>query len=197
MDIVLASNNPGKIGEFQAMLADRDICVRPQSEFAVPPVEETGTTFVENAIIKARHASRHARLPAFADDSGISADALDGAPGVHSARYAGARASDLQNLQKLLADMHAVPVARRQCRFICVIAYLTQADDPCPLIATGVWEGLLLDAPRGTHGFGYDPIFYVSDHDCASAELEPAIKNRISHRGQALNAFFTSFQSAL
>ena len=197
MDIVLASNNLGKIGEFQAMLTHRDICVRPQSEFAVPPVEETGTTFVENAIIKARHASRHARLPAFADDSGISVDALDGAPGVHSARYAGAVASDEQNLQKLLADMHAVPAARRHCRFICVIAYLTQAHDPCPLIATGVWEGLLLDAPRGTRGFGYDPIFYVSDHDCASAELEPAIKNRISHRGQALNAFITSFESAL
>ena len=194
MDIVLASNNPGKIGELQAMLAGHDVRIRPQSEFRVPAVDETGTTFVENAIIKARHAASHAALPAIADDSGISVDALGGAPGVRSSRYAAAGASDEQNLQKLLADMQAIPAARRSCRFVCVIAYLEQAHDPLPLIATGVWEGTLLEAPRGANGFGYDPIFYVPDHGCASAELDPAIKNRISHRGQALNALLASFR---
>ncbi len=193
MDIVLASNNRGKIGELQVMLADYDVCIRPQSEFGVPAIEETGTTFVENAIIKARHASGYARLPAIADDSGISVDALDGAPGVRSARYAAVGASDDQNLHKLLADMRGVPTANRSCRFVCVIAYLEQAHDPLPRIATGVWEGTLLEAPRGKNGFGYDPIFYVPEQDCASAELEPAVKNRISHRGQALKAFLASF----
>ena len=194
MDVVLASNNPGKIGEMRAMLEDHDVRVRPQSEFGVPAIDETGTTFVENAIIKARHAASHARLPAIADDSGISVDALGGAPGVRSARYAAPRASDEQNLQKLLADMQAVPTAQRSCRFVCVIAYLQRAHDPLPLIATGIWEGMLLEAPRGANGFGYDPIFYVRDHGCASAELDPAIKNRISHRGQALNALLASFR---
>lgn len=194
MDVVLASNNPGKIGEMRAMLEDHDVRVRPQSEFGVPAIDETGTTFVENAIIKARHAASHARLPAIADDSGISVDALGGAPGVRSARYAAPGASDEQNLQKLLADMQAVPTAQRSCRFVCVIAYLQRAHDPLPLIATGIWEGMLLEAPRGANGFGYDPIFYVRDHGCASAELDPAIKNRISHRGQALNALLASFR---
>ncbi|MCZ6895048.1 MAG: RdgB/HAM1 family non-canonical purine NTP pyrophosphatase [Gammaproteobacteria bacterium] len=196
MDIVLASANPGKIREFKAMMEGLEVQVYLQSEFEIPPVDETGTTFVENAIIKARHAAKLARLPAIADDSGLSVDALNGAPGVYSARYAGPGASDEANLKKLLTDVESVPVAERSCRFICVIAYLKSADDPLPVIATGVWEGSLLRSPRGSNGFGYDPIFYVPDRDCASAELDPTTKNRISHRAQALNALLASFRPA-
>ena len=196
MDIVLASANPGKIRELKAIMEGLAVRVHPQSEFEIPPVDETGTTFVENAIIKARHAAKHARLPAIADDSGLSVDALNGAPGVYSARYAGPGASDEANLKKLLTDVESVPAAERSCRFMCVIAYLKSADDPLPVIATGVWEGFLLRSPRGRNGFGYDPIFYVPDRDCASAELDPTTKNRISHRAQALNALLASFRPA-
>lgn len=196
MDIVLASANPGKIRELKAIMEGLAVRVHPQSEFEIPPVDETGTTFVENAIIKARHAAKHARLPAIADDSGLSVDALNGAPGVYSARYAGIGASDDANLRKLLADVESVPDRERSCRFICVIAYFKSADDPLPQIATGVWEGFLLKSPRGSNGFGYDPIFYIPDRDCASAELDPTSKNRISHRSQALNALLALFRPA-
>ncbi len=187
MEVVLASGNVGKLREFAAILDGRHITVRPQTEFDVPSVAETGTTFVENAIIKARHAARCTSLPAVADDSGIIVDALDGAPGVLSARYAGAGATDTANLEKLLQAMRDVPDPARACRFVCVIALLRHAGDPLPLIATGVWEGTLMRKPRGTNGFGYDPIFYVPDHGCASAELEHRTKNRISHRARALH----------
>jgi XTP/dITP diphosphohydrolase len=157
-----------------------------QSEFDVPQALENGLSFVENAIIKARNAAVHSGLPALADDSGIALDALGGAPGIYSARYAGAAADDAENLDKLLADTAHLSGDKRGCRFICVAVFLRQADDPVPVICQGVWEGRLLYEPRGDNGFGYDPIFWVPDHDCASAELPPAVKNAISHRAQAL-----------
>ncbi|HLF96759.1 MAG TPA: RdgB/HAM1 family non-canonical purine NTP pyrophosphatase, partial [Methylococcaceae bacterium] len=187
-DIVLASGNAGKIREIQALLAGRDIRIVPQSAFGIPDAEETGLTFIENAILKARHAARLSGLPAIADDSGLEVDALDGAPGVYSARYAGAGADDAANNAKLLEALRDVPEQRRAARFRCVMAYLRHADDPSPLIAEGVWEGRILTAPRGENGFGYDPLFFVPGEGCASAELPPDTKNRLSHRGQALHA---------
>jgi XTP/dITP diphosphohydrolase len=184
--IVLASNNPGKVREFGQLLADLHLQVLPQSGFGVPEVEETGLTFVENAILKARNAAHHARLPAIADDSGLEVDALNGAPGIYSARYAGSGAGDRANLEKLLADLKDVPEAQRRARFQCVLVYLRHEFDPTPLICQGTWEGRLLFEARGTHGFGYDPIFYVPTHRCTSAELPPEVKNQLSHRGQAL-----------
>ena len=188
MDVVLASGNAGKLREFAQMLAGLDLQIRPQSAFAVPPVVETGTTFVENAIIKARHASRHTRLPAIADDSGLMVAGLGGAPGVYSARYAGDNASDEDNRRRLLTVTHALDDSARACRFICVLAFLRSADDPLPLLATGVWEGQLARVPRGANGFGYDPLFLVAAHQCTAAELTSAVKNQLSHRGQALRA---------
>jgi len=184
--IVLASNNPGKVREFNALLAGHHTEVVPQSQFQVPDVEETGLTFVENAILKARNAALHTGLAAIADDSGIEVDALNGAPGIYSARYAGKGASDQANLEKLLLDLADVPEAERTARFQCLMVYMRHANDPTPLICQGTWEGRILFAPRGTQGFGYDPVFFVPTHDCASAELPPEVKNVLSHRGQAL-----------
>jgi XTP/dITP diphosphohydrolase len=182
--IVLASGNAGKIRVIQAILQNDRIL--PQSQFNVVEPEETGSTFVENAIIKARNASEHCQLAAIADDSGLVVDALHGAPGVISARYAGVGASDQANLEKLLLEMQGVPIEQRSARFICVMVYLRHADDPTPIIAQGVWEGRIMQAPAGDNGFGYDPIFWVDDYQCASAQLSPDIKNQLSHRGQAL-----------
>jgi len=182
--IVLASGNAGKIREIQAILQNRRIV--PQSQFAVPEADETGSTFVENAIIKARNAALHSKLPAIADDSGLVVDALDGAPGVISARYAGIGASDQANLDKLLLTMQNVPAERRSARFVCVMVYLRRADDPIPVIAQGVWEGSILTEAVGTNGFGYDPVFWVEAYRCSSAQLAPELKNSLSHRGQAL-----------
>jgi len=184
--VVLASGNAGKVREFNQLLAGAHIEVVPQSSFGVPEAEETGLTFVENAILKARNAARHTGLPAVADDSGIEVDALNGAPGIYSARYAGPGASDEENLYKLLAALEGLPDERRGARFQCVIAYLRHAEDPTPLICQGTWEGRILAAPRGANGFGYDPVFYVPDEGVSSAELAPETKNRLSHRGQAL-----------
>jgi len=184
--IVLASGNPGKIREIQAILQNDKIL--PQSQFDVAEPEETGFTFIENAIIKARNAAAHCRLPAIADDSGIVVDALNGAPGVISARYAGAGAGDRANLEKLLAEMRDVPDALRSARFICVMVYLRHAADPTPLIAQGAWEGRILHAAVGENGFGYDPIFWLDQFQCSSAQLPPDTKNAVSHRGQALRA---------
>lgn len=184
--IVLASNNPGKVREISQLLADARIRVVPQSDYGVPDVEETGLTFVENAILKARHAARHSGLAAIADDSGLEVDALAGAPGIYSARYAGIGASDHANLMKLLADLEGVAESERTARFQCILVYLRHPADPTPLICQGTWEGMILTAPRGVHGFGYDPIFWVPTHGCSSAELDPATKNQLSHRGQAL-----------
>jgi XTP/dITP diphosphohydrolase len=184
--IVLASSNPGKVREFNQLLHGSDLEVLPQSDFAVEEIEETGLTFVENAILKARNAAAHTGLPAIADDSGLEVDALDGAPGIYSARYAGVGASDQENLEKLLRDIEDVPDAQRGARFQCLMVYLRHAKDPTPQIFQGTWEGNILHAPQGSNGFGYDPIFYVVEQNCSSAQLAPAVKNSLSHRGQAL-----------
>jgi len=184
--ILLASNNPGKVREIQAILANDDMEIVPQSAFQVPDVEEAGLTFVENAILKARHASKLSGLPAIADDSGLEVDALGGAPGVLSARYAGPGASDAENNAKLLRELENIPDAGRTARFRCVMVFLRHAEDPSPLIGQGAWEGVILRQPRGEKGFGYDPLFFVPEKGCASAELAPDEKNRLSHRGRAL-----------
>ena len=185
-EIVLASNNPGKVREINQLLASPGLRVRPQSDYDVSEAEETGLTFVENAILKARHAARHTARAAIADDSGIEVDALDGAPGIYSARYAGSGASDQANLDKLLQELRDVPEAQRTARFQCLMVYLEHAADPTPVICQGTWEGRILFQPRGDNGFGYDPVFYVPTHACSAAELSPEVKNSLSHRGQAL-----------
>jgi XTP/dITP diphosphohydrolase len=184
--IVLASNNRGKIREFNELLTDLEIEVHPQGEFGVPEVEETGLTFVENAILKARHASLHTGLPAIADDSGIEVDALNGAPGIYSARYAGAGAGDAANVEKLLEALQEVPEAERAARFQCLLVYMRHGSDPTPIICQGTWEGRILFEPVGENGFGYDPVFHVPTHICSAAELPADVKNALSHRGQAL-----------
>ncbi len=184
--IVLASNNPGKVREFNALLAGYNLEVVPQSQFGVADAEETGLTFVENALIKARNAAQHTGLAAIADDSGIEVDALNGAPGIYSARYAGVGASDRANLEKLLVDLKAVAEMQRTARFQCLMVYLRHANDPTPIIIQSAWEGRILTAPRGNGGIGYDPIFFVPTHNCSSAELPPDLKLALSHRGQAV-----------
>ena len=184
--IVLASNNAGKVREINQLLLDERIRVIPQGEFQVPEAEETGLSFVENAILKARNAAQHSGLAAIADDSGIEVDALRGAPGIYSARYAGQGASDRENLERLLADLANVPEAERTARFQCLMVYMRHATDPTPLICQGTWEGRVLFAPRGENGFGYDPVFFVPTHDRSAAELDSETKNSLSHRGQAL-----------
>lgn len=182
--IVLASGNTGKIKEIQSILKGQ--LILPQSKFNVEEAEETGSTFVENAIIKARNAALHCDLPAISDDSGLVVDALNGAPGVISARYAGEYASDQENLIKLLLELKGIPTEQRKARFVCVIVFMRSATDPFPVIAQGVWEGEILSEAVGDNGFGYDPVFWVPSQQKSSAELTPAIKNSISHRGKAL-----------
>ena len=194
--IVLASNNAGKVREIGQLLSAQDIEVLPQSEFGIPEADETGLTFVENAILKARHAAHLASLPAVADDSGIEVDALNGAPGIYSARFAGIGASDNENLQKLLEELKDVPEAERTARFQCLMVYMRHDNDPTPIICQGTWEGRILIEPRGSGGFGYDPVFYVPTHDCASAELSPEEKNRLSHRGQAIRQLVAALKQA-
>jgi XTP/dITP diphosphohydrolase len=192
--IVLASGNSGKLREIQAVLDEQRFTLIKQSEYDVPDVPETGTTFVENAIIKARHASKLTKLPALADDSGIEVDALHGAPGVYSARYSGTHGADDANNTKLLQEMKNVAENQRTARFQCVIVFMRHADDPMPLICEGTWEGKILHDVSGPNGFGYDPLFYVPTHDCSSAELDPHEKNRISHRAQALQKLITQLK---
>jgi XTP/dITP diphosphohydrolase len=184
--IVLASNNAGKLREINELLSAERIRVIPQGELGVSEAEETGLSFVENALLKARNAAAHSGLAAIADDSGIEVDALKGAPGIYSARYAGAGASDAANVDRLLADLRDVPEAERTARFQCLMVYMRHAQDPTPVICQGTWEGRILFAPRGENGFGYDPVFYVPDTGRSAAELPSATKNRLSHRGQAL-----------
>ena len=184
--IVLASNNQGKVREIGQILAGLQLEVVPQSTFNIEDADETGLTFVENAIIKARHASVEAGAPAIADDSGLEVDALNGAPGIYSARFAGEGASDEQNLQKLLSELKDIPVEQRTARFQCLMVYMRHAQDPTPIICQGTWEGLITLAPKGENGFGYDPVFFVPTHKCTSAQLAPEVKNQLSHRGQAL-----------
>ena len=192
--IVLASSNQGKIREIQAILEGAEIL--PQSQFGVQEAEETGSTFVENAIIKARNAARYSNLPAIADDSGLVVDALQGAPGVISARYAGIGASDQANWQKLLQALAGVPENQRTARFICVMVYLRHAEDPLPVIAQGVWEGSILTQALGENGFGYDPVFWLKDLACSSAQMDPAQKNLLSHRAKALRELQTQLRIA-
>ena len=193
--MVLASNNPGKVREFSALLKEFDVEVLPQSAFGVPEAEETGLTFVENAIIKARNAAEHTGLPALADDSGLEVDALNGAPGIYSARYAGVGAGDEANNMKLLEALANVPDGERTARYVALIVLMKHAGDPTPLICDGTWEGELLREPRGEGGFGYDPLFWVPDHGCSSAELPPEEKNRISHRGIALRKLLDALRA--
>jgi len=194
--IVLASSNPGKVREINHMLAGLHLSVVPQSDFEVTEAEETGLTFVENAILKARNAARFTQLAAIADDSGLEVDALHGAPGIYSARYAGAGAGDEANLLKLLADIRNVPDEKRGARFQCVLVYLRHEHDPTPIICQGAWEGRLLHAPMGDNGFGYDPIFFVPTHNCSSAQLPSETKNALSHRGQALRQLVATLGTA-
>jgi len=184
--LILASSNQGKLKEMSQILTPLGLEIVTQSEFSVKDVEETGLSFVENAILKARHATSNSNLPAVADDSGIEVDMLNGAPGIYSARFAGDNASDEDNLQLLIDKVKESGLYEPRARYQCIIVYMRHADDPTPIIAQGTWEGVLLTESRGTNGFGYDPIFYVPTHQCTSAELQPEEKNRISHRGQAL-----------
>lgn len=184
--IVLASGNAGKIRELTELLGPIGLEVVPQSRWQVEECEETGLTFVENAILKARNAAHHTGLPALADDSGIEVDHLQGQPGIYSARYSGPEGDDRRNNEKLLAALQDVPPQRRTARFRCVMAFLAHADDPSPILAEGTWEGLVASEPSGSGGFGYDPIFYLPEFGCTSAELPGAEKNRLSHRGQAV-----------
>lgn len=188
MKLVLASGNRGKLAEFRALLGDSGIEFASQGEFGIGEVDETASTFVENALLKARHAARLTGLPALGDDSGLCVDALGGAPGLRSARYAGNGANAGANNAKLLAALEGLPVAQRSARFYCVLVVLRHADDPQPLIAEGEWHGRILAAPRGAGGFGYDPVFFDPGHGLSAAELEPAVKNRVSHRGRAIAA---------
>ena len=186
MKLGLASGNAGKLVEIREVLADLSVTLISQAELGVDDAEETGATFVENAILKARHAARLTGLPALGDDSGLCVDALDGAPGLLSARYAGSHGDSAGNISKLLDVLKDVPEARRTAHFFCVIVLLRHAEDPAPLIAEGRWHGRILHAPQGNGGFGYDPIFFDPQRNASAAELESAVKNRISHRGQAL-----------
>lgn len=185
MKMVLASSNGGKLAELRDKLGDA-YELHAQSEFGVTDVDETGLSFVENAILKARHAAQATGMPALGDDSGLCVDALDGAPGLYSARYAGTHGNSEANIDKLLRELDGVEEDRRSARFICVLALVRHANDPQPLIAEGVWEGRILHARNGANGFGYDPVFFSPAHGCSAAELEAAVKNRDSHRGIAL-----------
>jgi XTP/dITP diphosphohydrolase len=186
MKIVLATSNPGKVRELSRLLEGTGIEVMPQSDFGVADAHESGLSFVENAILKARNAAAHTGLPAMADDSGIEVDALNGAPGIYSARYAGPECDDAANNRKLLEALRDVPEAGRTARFHCVIAYLRHGEDPAPIITEGVLEGRVALSPRGEGGFGYDVIFELPGRGVTTAEIDPEEKNRISHRGQAL-----------
>lgn len=189
MQYAIASGNAGKIREFEQVLSAGNYELIPQSQFNIESCAETGLTFVENAILKARHAAQHSGLAAIADDSGLIVDALHGAPGLYSARYAGEQATHADNIAKLLDELAVVDDNQRQARFCTVIVVLQHAADPLPRIYQGLWEGTILREPRGEGGFGYDPIFYVPTHNCSAAELDPRVKNSISHRGQALQLF--------
>jgi guanylate kinase len=197
MKTVLASGNAGKLKELRAILAPLGLELIAQSALGIDSPPETGSTFLENALIKARHAARQSGLPALADDSGIEVDALDGWPGVRSARFAGEGASDADNLHKLLAELHDVPMEFRQARYHCVIAFVRRHDDPEPIVAHGTWEGRIALEPRGSGGFGYDPIFLPADAHCTAAELDPTVKNEVSHRAQALRAWLAAAREEL
>lgn len=194
MKLVLASGNAGKLVELRELLGD-GFKLHAQSEFGVSDADETGLSFIENAILKARHAAHSTGLPALADDSGLCVDALHGAPGLYSARYAGTHGDAEANIEKLLGALAGVPDDARSARFVCVLALVRSADDPMPLVAEGVWEGCILHARAGTTGFGYDPVFFSPTHGCSAAQLPAAVKNRDSHRGVALRQLQARLQA--
>ncbi len=187
-EMVIATGNPKKLNELNQVLTPLDIQLYPQSKFDTPEAEETGLSFIENAIIKARNAAKYSGLPAVADDSGLEVDYLNGAPGIYSSRYADGK-GDHANNEKLLNALSGVPKNKRQARFQCVIAVVKHELDPTPLIFQGTWEGEILESLQGAAGFGYDPLFFVPELNCSSAELMPETKNKLSHRGKALNKF--------
>lgn len=194
--IILASSNRGKIAEIRELFLPLSIELIAQSDMNVIDAEETGVTFIENALIKARHAAFHTNLPALADDSGLVVEALNGAPGVLSSRYAGNKAEDKDRIQKLLTELEKTNNPNRRAHFYCVLALVRYPEDPAPLIAQGVWSGEILAEPRGNLGFGYDPIFYVPEYRCSAGELDPLLKNKISHRGRAFQIFLELFSSS-
>jgi XTP/dITP diphosphohydrolase len=184
--IVLASNNAGKLREFHAMFSAYNLTIVSQSEYTVDDAEETGLSFIENAIIKARHACKKTQLPAIADDSGLAVDYLNGAPGIYSARYAGEHGNDHANNQKLIHALAGQPNEKRTAQFICALAFMRHAEDPTPIVCQASWQGIILEEARGDNGFGYDPLFWLPEQQCCSAELTKEIKNTISHRAKAL-----------
>ncbi|WP_224652765.1 RdgB/HAM1 family non-canonical purine NTP pyrophosphatase [Pectobacterium versatile] len=194
--VVLATGNPGKVRELASLLADFGLDIVAQTELGVDSAEETGLTFIENAILKARHAAQITGLPAIADDSGLAVDALGGAPGIYSARYAGVDASDQQNLDKLLLALKDVPDEQRRASFHCVLVYLRHAEDPTPIVCHGSWQGVLTHEAAGSGGFGYDPIFFVPALGKTAAELTREEKNAQSHRGQALRLLLDALRHA-
>jgi len=194
--IVLASNNAGKVREINELLKAFDINVVPQGDYDVDSVAETGLTFVENAIIKARYATLKTGLPAIADDSGIEVDALNGAPGIYSARFSGEDASDKDNNKKLLQELKDIPAEKRTARYQCVMVFMRHAADPTPIIASGSWEGVILESAKGSGGFGYDPLFYIPTHQCTAAELSAELKNKLSHRSKALISLLHELQES-
>lgn len=193
--IVLATGNKGKVAELSQMLAPYHYQIVPQTELGVTDADETGLTFIENAILKARHAALTTGLPAIADDSGLAVDVLGGAPGIYSARYAGEGATDAANITKLLNALQDIPAAQRGAQFHCVLVYLRHAEDPTPLVCHGVWHGNITLSAVGTGGFGYDPVFYVATEGCTSAELPPGRKQQLSHRGKALAQLLSQLQA--
>ena len=194
--VVLATRNAGKLAEMQALLAPLEWKLRPISDFTDDSAEEPAASFIENAILKARHAVLVSGLPSIADDSGIEVDALEGRPGVRSARYAGEAASDSSNNQQLLRELKGVPDERRGARYVCVMVYLRHADDATPIVSQAIWRGIILHNPKGSGGFGYDPLFYVPDQKASAAELDAAIKNRLSHRGKAAKHLYSLLHDA-
>ena len=192
--LVLASGNSGKLRELSAMLKPLGWTVRCQDEWDIDGAAEDGLTFIENALIKARHAARLTGLPALGDDSGLVVDALGGAPGIRSSRFAGEPCDAQANNRKLLEMLSGVPAGQRAAHFYCAMALIRHEQDPAPLLATGIWHGSITDGPRGKGGFGYDPLFWLAAHDCTAAELDPAIKNRLSHRGKALAALIAQLK---
>lgn len=195
--LVLASDNSGKLRELSAMFEPLGWIVRPQADWSVGEVNEDGLSFVENALIKARHAALHCGQPTLGDDSGLVVDVLGGKPGIYSSRYAGPGADDEANNRKLLAALDGIPAEDRVAHFYCAMVLIRHAEDPAPLIATGRWDGYILEAPRGKGGFGYDPLFWIPDRHCSSAELQAEIKNRLSHRGRALAGLSAMMQREL
>jgi XTP/dITP diphosphohydrolase len=196
MIIVLASNNPGKLAEFKKLFSTTKIKLVPQKDFPVPEIEEIGLTFIENAILKARNACKYTDLPAIADDSGLSVDALNGKPGIYSARFAGKDSTQKQKIDALLEALKGIPEEERTARYHCALVYLRDEFDPAPIIAHGSWEGKILTEPIGDKGFGFDPVFFAPEFSCSAAELEPEIKNTHSHRGIALKLLLKKILSS-